>query len=421
MNDNLEKLNNLAFVRDANSLYPLGEERYGNSEDRRMSKHTKTGAFLTPDGGVSFKIYAPDAHTVYITSAGLTAQHNSNIDMLQMEKTGAGMKEYRLPLTKTAEGFFEGKIPPEDLEGYYGSLPFTFVVDGAGMVHPYCRTTWRNERLQNCIEIADPQLQEKFMLRKVPHGAVTYEMFWSDTRGTYSPCLVYTPADYGKVDKKWPVLYLQHGGGENETGWFTLGNVTEIMDNLVADGLAEPCVIVMNNTRFAPVKPADGQDAGTIALGLVADLVFNECMPFIESKYYVRTDKWGRAVAGLSKGSMQSSYLGFSRPDLFGYVGLFSGSIRCRHYWTEYEENPHLKIIRKGNEAIAENYKVIYRGIGAQEFGTRPWHKEDNEYIHEIGMDQLECYHFTLHPTMCHEWGCFRRSLYEFVQLIFKS
>lgn len=418
MNSIYDIVKDLAFTKCADAFLPFGEEKYG-SRNKNLSKSARTGAMNTADGGISFKIYAPAAVGVYVSCEGLTVHLGSRVSILDLEATGDGFPEYRLELTKDDEGFFTGELTAKDLEGFYGPFPFTFVVDGAAVVHPYCRTTWRSGRLMNCIEVADPEMEEKFKIRDVPHGAITYEIFYSNVRKSWSPCLVYTPAGYGKEDKKWPVLYLQHGGGENETAWFTLGNVAEIMDNLIADGLAEPCVVVMNNTHV-PARKTD-EEPGVRAFGAADDLVVKECMPFIESRYSVRTDKWGRAVAGLSMGSMQSSYIGFSHPDLFGAIGLFSGSIRCRHYWENYDENPHLDIIRRGMDAVSSSYKVIYRGVGYQEYESRPWHKEDDEYISSIGMDKLDCYHFTLHPTMCHEWGCFRRSLYDFVQLIFKD
>ncbi len=423
-----EILQDLAFARNPNALYPFADENCGERNKYRR-KFVKTGAFNTPEGGIFFKIYAPGAENVYVSCEGLTVHIGSRVDILELEATGDDFPEYRLQLTKNEEGFFEGELRAKELEGFYGPFPYNFVVDGAAIVHPHARSTWRGGRLLNCIEVADPEMQEKFMLRKVPHGAVSYELFWSEVLGRHAPCLVYTPADYGKVDKKWPVLYLQHGGGENETAWFALGNLTELMDNLIADGLAEPCVVVMNNTDIQPGKvdaafipeAAESAEPGLLEFGGVKRLVLGECLPFIESKYNVRTDKWGRAIAGLSRGAMQTSYMGFSSPELFAYIGLFSGSMRCRRYWNEFEANPHLDIVRRGNDALLENYKLIFRGVGEQEHESRPWHKEDEEYISSIGMDKLSNYQYRLYPTMCHEWGCFRRSLYDFVQLIFKD
>ena len=413
-----ELLSNPAFFCSADSYLPFGPERYG-SRNKYKVKTAKTGAMNTPEGGIRFKIYAPEAKSVYVSCEGLTIHLGDRVNILDLEATGDTFPEYRLELSKNEEGFFEGELTASDLSGFYGPFPFTFVVDGAAVVHPYCRTTWRSGRLMNCIEVADPDIEEAFTIRDVPHGAISYELFPSQVRGGYSPCLVYTPADYGSSGKTYPVLYLQHGGGENETAWFTLGSMREILDNLIADGKAGPCVVVMNNTHV-PARQTQ-EEAGVRAFGAVDDLLIGECIPFIESRYRVRSDKWGRAVAGLSMGSMQSSYLGFGHPELFAYIGLFSGSIRCRHYWEDYDANPHLAVIRRGNDAVAENYKVIYRGVGLQEYNSRPWHKEDDEYLRSIGLDQLPCYHFSLHPTMCHEWGCFRRSLYDFVQLIFKD
>lgn len=421
MGDKIETARGLAFTRCADALYPFGEEKYG-SRNKFLLKTARTGAFLTGSGGIRFCIYAPEAHHVYVSCEGLTIHLGDRVNILDLEATGDDFPEYRLELVKSGEGFFQGELPAAELTGFYGPFPFTFVVDGAAMVHPYCRTTWRSGRLMNCVEVPDPDLEEKFSLRDVPHGAITYEIFWSRARNNWSPCLVYTPPGYGEGEGRWPVLYLQHGGGENETDWFTLGNLPEVMDNLIADGLAVPFVVVMNNTHLPPYQACGGEDdPGMLMYQAVDDLITKDCIPFIEQKYRVRTDKWGRAIAGLSMGAMQSSYVGFTHPEIFGNIGLFSGSIRCRRYWTEYDKNPHLNILREGKERLTEEYRVFYRGVAEQEHESRPWHKEDDRWLHEAGLDTADCYHYTLHPTMCHEWGCFRRSLYDFAQLIFQQ
>ena len=416
MREQIAAASTVAFTKCAEAWFPFGEERYG-SRNRFQAKTRKTGAWLLEDGAVFFRIYAPDAKRALVSCEGLTVFQGGKVNILELEKSGEDFPEYRLELTADGNGFFEGKLDAEEYRGFYGPFPYTFVIDGAEIAHPYSRTTWRGGRLMNCVEIPDPDLEEQFMVKDVPHGSVTYEIFWSSARKSWSPCLVYTPPGYSGSGKTYPVIYLQHGGGENETNWFTLGNVTEIMDNLIAEGKAVPCVIVMNNTRLAPRETKE--QPGVREFGAVEDLIIGDCIPFIENRYRVRTDKWGRAAAGLSMGAMQSSYLGFGNPDLFGSVGMFSGSIRCRHYWNIYDENPHLAVLREGAEVVEKSYHVIYRGVAGQEFDSRPWHREDCEYLKKLGIDRLSCYHFTIHPTMCHEWGSFRRSLYEFVQLVF--
>ncbi len=417
---NHELLQNPAFTMDLNTFAPYGEEGYG-PRNKYQRKFAKTGAFNTEDGGVFFKIYAPEAHRVYVSVNGLSTFYDDRVDILELEATGDDFPEYTLDLSKDEEGFFTGSLTPDVLDGFYGPMPFAFVVDGASVVHPMCRTTWRGGKLCNCIEIEDKEgnMEEKFRFRpEIPHGTISYEFYPSKAAGGCARCMIYTPPGYEKATKDYPVLYLQHGGGENETAWIALANLNEIMDNLLADGLIKPFVVVMNNTRLAP-RDTD-EEPGVRSFGAVEDLIVKECIPFIEGKYKVRADKAGRAIAGLSMGAMQTSYVGFSNPDVFDYIGLFSGSVRCRHFWKQFDENPHLETLRKGNEYLEKTYKLIYRGVGSKEYNSRPWHKFDSAYFAETGIDKLSNYHFTLHPTMCHEWGCFRRSFYEFVLMVFR-
>ncbi len=421
MSDRLFPPKNYAFCRTAEALYPMGPEAYG-PRLRRGRPTADTGAIVQENGDVLFRIWAPDAHEVTVNLEGLTVHYGSRVNILELERTGKDFPEELLSLSKNEEGFFEGTLTRDKLEGFYGAFPFWWVVDGAPVIHPYCRTTWRSGRLMNCFEVADPQLQDRFRLRDVPHGTVCYELFYSSIRGDWSPCLVYLPAEYhNSPDKRYPVMYLQHGGGENETGWVNLANLPEVMDNLIAEGKAQPMIIVMNNTRIpTPTANNHGDHPGLAAMGAVEDLIVNDCIPFIEGRYRCIPGKGGRAIAGVSAGGMQTSFVGFRHPELFAYIGIFSASIRARHYWEAYEDNPHLGMFTGDIAQLEENYRVIYRGVGESERNSRPWHKEDDVFIHQRGIDLLPCYHHTVHPTMCHEWGVFRRSLWEFAQLIFK-
>lgn len=408
---------NCAMEASPLSLVPLGPEPCGGSG--RDAVRIETGARVLDDGSVRFRIYAPKAHEVYVSLDGLTVHFGDRVDILKLEETGETFPEVKFYLGKLESGLFEGVLEKEKLGGFYGPLGYTFVVDGAYVAHGYGRITYRGGRAANCVEIPDPELEEEFLIKNVPHGAVSYEMFWSEVKGAMSPVLVYTPPDYGMSGRDYPVLFLQHGGGENETGWFSLGSLAPMLDNLIADGRAEPCVVVMNNTHVRAGEEA--ADRGRAIFGAVERLLVEESLTYIESRYRVRKDKWGRAIAGLSMGGMQSSFVGFSHPELYGYLGIFSSSIRCRHYWNGYEDNPHLAGIGKCLGMLSEEYRVIYRGVGYQERESRPWHKEDDRFLEEIGVTALPCYHYKLHPVMCHEWGCFRRSLYDFLQLIFKE
>ena len=135
-------------------------------------------------------------------------------------------------------------------------------------------------------------------------------------------CLVYTPAGYMKDDTQtYPVLYLQHGTGENEKCWVHQGRANFILDNLIAEGKMPPCVVVMNNGMVQ----REQEGLRVLETNAITRLLLEDCIPYIQSHYRVRTDKWSRAMAGLSMGSMQTSMVTLGHPDLFGYAGVFSG------------------------------------------------------------------------------------------------
>ena len=151
---------------------------------------------------------------------------------------------------------------------------------------------------------------------------------------------MYLPATYDAA-KKYPVLYLQHGYGENETGWVYQGHLLRIADQLLHKGEMQEMIVVMANGMT--------QKNGVAERGLLPLMLVNDLIPFIESHYPVKTDKWSRAMAGLSMGSYHTSITTLSNPELFGYAGLFSGFLRAP--WADGADEPHLKLIYQLKEA----------------------------------------------------------------------
>lgn len=343
-----------------------------------------TGIKILPNGDVQFRVYAPGTKRIEITS-----------------------KAFELEMTKDADGFFTAVLPFDPIKA--GPHSFDFIFDGTPLLYPYAPISWHRNRPVNYVDI--PDVQTPYVLvNDVPHGTVSREIFWSETTGNWERCIVYTPPGYMKGTEEYPVLYLQHGLTENEVTWEYNGRVSSIMDNLIAEGKIVPFIVVMNNGMLS----LDDNPAAGSALG---DLLIKDCIPYIEKTYRVKTDKWGRAMAGLSMGSMQTSMYGTTHPELFGYLGLFSGFM-CNFLAGADLTQPHLKAL-DDTEKFAQEFKVYFRSIGDKDNLIARF-LDDDKICAEKGIDRLENYHRVIYENQFHEFGAWRRALYDFAQLIFK-
>ncbi len=341
-----------------------------------------TGVTVLPNGDVKFRIYAPAVKEVKIRS-----------------------KAFAMSLVKTQDGYFEGVLKFEP--GLAGPHSFDFIFDGTTLLYPYVPISWHRNRPVNYVDIIDPETPY-VLVNDVPHGSVTREIYWSAVMGRWERCLVYTPPGYMKGEGEYPVLYLQHGATENEVTWEYNGRVSSIMDNMIASGEVKPFIIVMNNGMIAyPDKPGYGTAFG--------DILLTDCIPFIERTYRVKTDKWNRAMAGLSMGSSQTSHYGLTHPELFGYLGLFSGFMRNRE---ETGDSPHLAIMNDP-AVFAESFKVFFRSVGDQD-ALAPRFYEDDEICHAKGVDVCPNFYRVVYEGQTHEFGAWRRALHDFAPLLFR-
>ena len=198
-----------------------------------------------------------------------------------------------------------------------------------------------------------------------------------------------------------PILYLQHGLGENETGWVHQGRINFIMDNLLAQGRVRPMRIVMGNGM---VQMHGGISTSAFPRVLVQDLI-----PYAESAYPTMKGKWNRAVAGLSMGSMHASAASMTHPELFGYVGLFSGFLRM--LWEN--EQPHLKAL-DDPEAFARNYRVFFRAMGERDEFFSVF-EEDDRLLASKGVQVMRKVY-----AGKHEWQVWRECARDFLPLLFQ-
>jgi enterochelin esterase family protein len=230
---------------------------------------------------------------------------------------------------------------------------------------------------------------------------------------------VYTPPGYERDSKKrYPVLYLQHGGGEDETGWSNQGRANLIMDNLIAAGKSKPFIIVMDNGAWRMPEGARNVPRDTTqrrawppegwADGFKNTLL-QEIIPMIDANYRTLADPQHRAMSGLSMGGMQTRVVTLANPEMFSYVGMFSGgSISPEDV--------------KGSPEFKKKIKLLFISYGSRELENPrrgPWGdpKENTAALKAAGMNT----HFYVSPKTAHEWQSWRRSLYQFAPLLFND
>ena len=300
-------------------------------------------------------------------------------------------------LTKGEDGFFAGTfLPPAGFS--YADV----VADGAVILSPYLPIGFGASRPINYIDV--PAQDDAFYQpAESTKGSVVRHYYPSSVTGALESCLVYQPPHYDAA-KAYPVLYLQHGLGENETGWVHQGRMNFILDNLIAEGKAVPMIVVMC-TGMVNIN-------GEHNLSIFPEVLVRDVIPFIERTYSVLTDKQHRAMAGLSMGSMHTSMTTLTHPELFAYAGLFSGFMRF--IW--HEEQPHLAAL-DDPETFARDFKVFFRAMGDEDPFFAHF-EADDALIEEKGVGASITRKLYRGG---HGWQVWRESLRDFLPLIFKE
>lgn len=332
----------------------------------------------------------------------------------QAQRVQLDISAVKYDLVKDTSGVWTGESDPQD-EGFHY---YQLWIDGAAVPDPGSLYFYGAGRWGSGIEVPAKD-QDFYALKNVPHGEVRQRLYYSKVNNTIRRCFVYTPPDYDKdVTKRYPVLYLQHGGGEDETGWSNQGRVNLIMDNLIAEGKAVPFIIVMDNGTWTwpegvpRPKPGERPSGPWPPKGWADNFMktlLEDIIPMIDSNYRTLADPKYRAMAGLSMGGMQTRVITLAHPEMFSYVGIFSGG------------SISLEDINN-NSAFKEKIKLVFVGYGSRELENRRFNfggdpKENTEAIKKAGINA----HFYVSPNTAHEWHTWRRSFYQFAQLIFKD
>jgi len=332
----------------------------------------------------------------------------------QISAPGANMVQLdigavKYNLVKDDKGVWTGESAPQDEGFHYYQLN----IDGASVPDPNSLYYYGASRWGSGIEIPAKD-QDFYALKNVPHGQVIELPYFSKSNNSMRRCFIYTPPGYDKDSKKrYPVLYLQHGGGENETGWSSQGHANLIMDNLIAEGKAKPFIIVMDNGSWSMASPpAGGRPTGDWPPKGWADgftkTLLEDIIPMIDANYRTLADQQHRAMAGLSMGGMQTRVITLAHPEVFSHVGIFSGG--------------SISTEDLGNApGFKEKVKLVFVSYGSRElenpragFGGNP--KENQDKLKEAGLNT----HFYVSSQTAHEWQSWRRSLHEFAPLLFK-
>jgi enterochelin esterase family protein len=379
-----------------------------------------------PDNRAMFRVAAPDAQKVTV-------------------RIGRGFD-----MAKGPDGIWTVTTTPLVVGFHYYGLQ----IDGATVADPSTMTFFGSGWQNSGIEIPEPAEGDYYRAKDVPHGHVGQQWYYSKITGKWRRCFVYTPPDYGTNGKaKYPVLYLLHGWGEDETGWYTQGHVDFIMDNLIAAGKAKPMIVVMDNLNAvkpgesaalfaarglvpapgaAPAAGATGQGTppvggapgaqpgrGTAAggrgggfnLSAFTDMMFTDLIPMTERSYRALPGREYRAMAGLSMGGMQTFTTGLNNLDKFAYLGGFSGS--CGGRGGTFDAKTTCGGAFADAAVFNKKVKVLFLGIGSVE---GPGTKTFSDALTSAGIHNV----YFESPGTAHEWLTWRRCLNDFAPRLFR-
>jgi enterochelin esterase-like enzyme len=335
-------------------------------------------------------------------------------------------------MAKGPDGVWTVTTTPLVVGFHYYSLQ----IDGATVADPSTMTFFGSGWQNSGIEIPEPG-GDFYQAKDVPHGHVSQQSYYSKVTAKWRRAFVYTPPDYATNSKgRYPVLYLLHGWGEDETGWYAQGHVDFILDNLIAAGKAKPMIIVMDNlnavkpgedgTIFAgrglvqpPATSATGRGAPAGRGGGLADftgatfteMMITDLIPMVEKTYRVLPGRENRAMAGLSMGGMQTFLTTLANLDKFAYIGGFSGS--CGGRGAAFDPKTACSGAFADPSAFNKKTKLLFLGIGSVE---GPGTKNFSDELTKAGVHNV----YYESPGTAHEWLTWRRSLNDFVPRLFR-
>lgn len=359
---------------------------------------------------VKFRINAPHAQRVQIMVGG------------------GGGETPRMDLTKQSDGAWTLTTPPI-VEGFHY---YPVYIDDFEVNDPGSHTFFGESRDMSGIEIPSPLESDRFyQIRDVPHGQVREQWYHSSVTGTWRRIFVYTPPDYDeRPNVRFPVLYLQHGAGEDETGWTKQGRANFILDNLIASGKAKPMIVVM---AYGYAKPAGasapdmsklqpGSRAAFFAAMRVMTAGFEDdltkvVVPVVDKSYRTIPDRDHRAMAGLSMGGMQAFQVALNHMNMFSYLGGFSGAAFVIGDQKFNPKTAYNGVFADPTE-FARRMHLLWLGVGTNEMAMI--HRGLMAF--QQALDEAKIKHvFYQSPGTAHEWLTWRRDLNDFAPRLFRE
>lgn len=334
---------------------------------------------MLPDGHAIFRVKAPDAQKVQLDLG----------------------KKY--DMVKNAEGVWETTTDSLS-EGFHY---YSVIVDGIAVCDPASETFFGMGRMASGFEVPFKG-DDYYTIKHVPHGDTRIKRYYSDVLNMWRTFYLYTPPGYDEnTAEKYPVLYILHGGGEDQRGWATQGKTDLILDNLIAQKKALPMLVVMVDGNM----PAGG--FGEESLKLFERELKQAVIPFVEKNFRVKTDANSRALAGLSMGGLQTLHAGVKNTEMFAYLGVFSSG-----WWANQPAlaNPQYDFMKANSEKINANLKQFWIAMGGKE--DIAW---QNCQTMLAKFDEMKInYKYSEYPGG-HTWPVWRNNLFNFAQLIFKN
>ena len=308
-------------------------------------------------------------------------------------------------LKKNEQGVWTGVTPSLDPGFHY----YQIVVDGFAAADPNSESFFGSSNMRSGIEIPDAGV-DFYDAKDVPHGEVRIKWMHSKVSDAWRRSFIYTPPGYDEDrDRRYPVLYLLHGAGEDERGWSTQGRMNFILDNLIAEGKARPMIVVMENgggsALFARPRAPGGQGPGQ----QFGEILLKEVIPWVEANFRTKTGRDDRAIAGLSMGAGQAMRIGLANLDRFSSIGAFSGGTRDAEIMTAYGG------VWADGRAFNDKVHTFYVSVGTKENveGARRFHAA----LKDAGIEHV----FFESEGTAHEWQTWRRSLHGFAPLLFQT
>jgi enterochelin esterase family protein len=340
---------------------------------------------IMPDNSVVFQVKAPNAQKIQIDLG----------------------KKY--DMVKDANGVWTVRTEPIVPGFHY----YFLVIDDVTVADPASQSFYGTGKMASAIDIPEKGA-DFYEVKDVPQGALSSKYYFSKVTNSWRHLFVYTPPGYDKnIDKKYPVVYIQHGGGEDERGWAEQGKTDIILDNLIAEGKARPMIVVIANGNVS----AGGGGYSSAAMANFKKEMTENIVPFIDKSFKTLANAKNRAICGLSMGGGQSFYVGLESLDYFGSVGVFSsgifGGIRNPSGSTFDAEKEIPGLLTKSDE-FNKKLDLFYISCGEQDPRIE-YTKKAVENMKENGLEVV----FNSFPGD-HEWQVWRKSLHDFASRVFK-